>query len=238
MKTSKKGIKLLKDFEGYRAKAYLCSAGVWTIGYGTTKYKNGRAVKSGDQIDQNQAEELLANDLLKFEKAVLSAVKVKLNQNQFDALLCFVYNIGSGAFKSSTLLKRVNEKNFTDAANEFLRWNKAVSPQTGKLRVLPGLTRRREAEKKLFASKAGVNSSTSRSNTSENTNKTPKQGSKISLEELRTSLIDNKNHQINKKVKESISKEAKKYMNSKDFTNFEAYLTGLADGLKLAKELS
>jgi lysozyme len=142
-KTGIAGKKLIKEFEGFRALAYLCPANVWTIGYGTTRI-NGRPVSSGMKITTEEAEDLLEEDLKQFEDAVNQNVLVELTQNEFDALVCFVYNVGAGNFKSSTLLKKVNAQDFLGASLEFKKWNKANK------KVLPGLTRRREAERKLF----------------------------------------------------------------------------------------
>lgn len=139
MRTSQKGIDLIKKFEGCRLEAYKCPAGIWTIGYGHTK-----GVKDGQIITQEQAEEFLREDLRIFEQTVESCVKVPLSQNQFDALVSFCYNCGSGALKTSTLLRLLNEGNYSSAADQFLRWNKAGG------KVLAGLTRRREEERVMF----------------------------------------------------------------------------------------
>lgn len=139
MKTSKAGIDLIKQFEGCRLEAYLCPALVWTIGYGHT---NG--VKKGDKITELQAETFLTIDLQKFEKAINELVTVPINQNMFDSLASFVFNIGIGAFKGSTLLKLLNKKEYGLAACQFERWNKAGG------KILSGLMKRRAAEKKLF----------------------------------------------------------------------------------------
>ncbi len=240
MKTSKKGIKLIKEFEGFRSKAYLCSAGVWTIGYGSTLYTNNHKVKQGDQISLTEAEELIANDLIKFENAVNKLVTVQVNQNQFDALVCFIYNIGEGAFKSSTLLKKINLKDFTGAADEFLRWNKAPSPSTGKLRALPGLTRRRTAERKLFLSKAGTASTTKTTQKTDTQSKKASIDKNFSLDELKKQLIKKENNSINNKVKNLILKQAQiKFGDkSKEFAEFNAYLQGLADGINISKSIA
>lgn len=148
MKIGKLGIDLIKDFEGCKLTSYQCSAGVWTIGYGHT----GSDVEQGMTIAPEQAEALLRKDLNKFETGVTTLVKVSLNQNQFDALVSFAYNCGLGALKESTLLKKVNAKDFTQASQEFLKWDKC----NGK--SLPGLTRRRKAEQTLF--NKGLESST------------------------------------------------------------------------------
>lgn len=139
MKTSKNGIDLIKKYEGLRLKAYRCPSGVLTIGYGHTK-----GVKQGMVITKSKAEQYLLDDLINFEKAVSNYVKVAINQNQFDALVSFSFNVGINAFKNSTLLRRLNKGNFTEASQEFLRWNKS----NGK--VLEGLSKRRKEERALF----------------------------------------------------------------------------------------
>lgn len=105
MQTSDKGIALIKGFEGLRLKAYKCSAGVWTIGYGHTK-----GVKEGQTITEAEAETLLREDLRTFEVGVSSLVTVFLHQCQFDALVSFAFNLGVGAIKGSTLLKKINAR--------------------------------------------------------------------------------------------------------------------------------
>jgi lysozyme len=142
-KTGDSGKKLIKDFEGFRASAYICPAGVLTIGYGTTRI-NGRPVKAGLKITTDEADQFLEEDLKVFEDVVNNSVSIEITQNQFDALVCFVYNVGSGNFKKSTLLKLVNSGDLSEAADQFLRWNKAGG------KVLSGLTRRRKAERELF----------------------------------------------------------------------------------------
>ena len=132
-------IPLIKEFEGCKLKAYKCPAGIWTIGYGHTD-----RVKEGDEITQDQADKLLASDIDLFTSGVKRLVHSDLNPNQYGALVSFAFNLGLGNLRSSTLLKLVNAGDFVGAGEQFLRWNKA----NGK--VLPGLTRRREAEKELF----------------------------------------------------------------------------------------
>lgn len=144
-KTSAKGKSIIKEFEGFRAIAYLCQAGVWTVGYGTTRI-GGKPVAENTKITTEEAELFLEQDLKVFEDAVNQKVVGELNQNEFDALVSFVYNVGVGNFTKSTLLKRLNGFKKTEAADEFLKWNKA------KGKVSNGLTRRREAERKLFLS--------------------------------------------------------------------------------------
>lgn len=141
---SKVGIDLIKSFEGCYLNAYKCPAGVWTIGWGTTEPIDGVKPHEGMVITQKQADELLIKNLRGYENAVNEYVTYSINQNQFDALVSFAYNCGNGALKTSTLLKKLNAGDVHGAANEFLRWNKA----NGK--VLNGLTRRRETERKLF----------------------------------------------------------------------------------------
>lgn len=137
--TNASGVGLIKSFEGLRLKAYQDAVGVWTIGYGTT-----RGVKPGQGISEAQAEALLKTDLNRFERDVSQAVRVPINDNQFAALVSFTYNVGSGALRSSTLLRKLNRRDIYGAANEFPRWNRAGG------RVLAGLTRRRNAERALF----------------------------------------------------------------------------------------
>jgi lysozyme len=143
VKISNTGIKLIRGFEELRLKAYDDGVGVWTIGYGTTVI-NGVAVKKGDTCTLEQAKAYMAQDLKKFESAVNTAVKVPLNQNQFDALVSLTYNIGIGAFKDSTLLKKLNAKDYAGTAAQFPRWNR------GGGRVLNGLVKRRKIEMELF----------------------------------------------------------------------------------------
>lgn len=144
MKMSSAGLDLVKSFEGLYTKAYRCPAGVWTIGYGHTGKVDGKSIYSGMKITKAKATKLLASDMHVFEKGVEKLVKRKINQHQFDALVSFAFNVGLGNLQKSTLLKYVNQGKFTEAAGQFLLWNKA----NGK--VLSGLTRRRTAEKKLF----------------------------------------------------------------------------------------
>lgn len=139
MRISDTGIALIKKFEGYSLTAYRCPAGVWTIGYGHTG-----GVKKGDYITREQAEKLLREDLRAFERGVRSRLTVDVNQNQFDALVSFAYNVGVIALSKSTLLRKLNSGDFEGAAAEFPRWNKA----SGK--VLKGLVKRRKAEQDLF----------------------------------------------------------------------------------------
>jgi lysozyme len=143
MKLSKAGADLIKKYEGYRLKAYKCPAGVWTIGFGHTGN-----VKEGQVITQVQADALFDKDVQKFVEGVNKLVKVEINQNQFDALVSFTYNLGIGALKKSTLLQYVNKKQFDKAANEFDRWNKAGG------KVLKGLVNRRNSEEALFEEEA------------------------------------------------------------------------------------
>ena len=144
MNISKAGLDLLRHFEGCRLEAYKCSAGVWTIGVGHT----GPDVFEGLRISEAKAEDLLRSDLKIFEIAVAEHVKVPLNNNQFDALVCFVFNIGRTAFSNSTLLKLLNDNaDKKIVAAEFQRWNKVDG------KPIEGLTRRRRAESELFLAK-------------------------------------------------------------------------------------
>lgn len=132
-------IPLIKEFEGCKLKAYKCPADVWTIGYGHTD-----GVKEGDEITQQEADRLLASDVELFTSGVQRLVSSDISRNQLGALTSFAFNVGLGNLRHSTLLKLVNAEDFAGAADQFLRWNKAGG------KVLPGLTRRREAERQLF----------------------------------------------------------------------------------------
>ncbi|MEL6491394.1 MAG: lysozyme [Cyanobacteria bacterium J06634_6] len=138
-RTNANGLLLIKSFEGLRLRAYRDAVGIWTIGYGTT-----RGVKPGMVISTDEAVKFLQEDLARFEKSINSAVKVPINDNQFSALASFTYNVGPGAFRSSTLLRLLNQGNIRGAADQFPRWDKAGG------RALAGLTRRRNAERLLF----------------------------------------------------------------------------------------
>lgn len=148
MKINEKGINLLHKYEGLRLDAYLCPANVWTIGFGNTRYEDGTPVKQGDKITNDRAKELFNNIIIKhFETGVIKSVKTKLNDNQFSALVSFTYNIGLGNFRSSTLLKLVNENpNNPKIKDQFLRWNKAGG------KILNGLISRRKEEAELYFS--------------------------------------------------------------------------------------
>lgn len=137
-------VALVKSFEGYFDHAYRCPAGVWTIGYGTTHYPSGAPVKDGDKCTRAQAEDWLRGELELCSQAIERSVKVELKQGQFDALTSFIYNVGPGAFAKSTLLKLLNAGSYTGAAEQFAKWNHGGGKE------LPGLTRRRAAERSLF----------------------------------------------------------------------------------------
>lgn len=141
MKASPNAVSLIKRFEGFEPEAYLCPAGVWTIGYGQTG-----GVKKDDRVTLQEAEQLLSDVLETFSAEVCQLLRVEVTQSQFDALVSFAYNVGLGALKDSTLLRKLNEGDKTGAAEEFERWNR------GGGKVLAGLTRRRAAEKELFLS--------------------------------------------------------------------------------------
>jgi GH24 family phage-related lysozyme (muramidase) len=144
VKISEAGLSLIKSFEGCVLTAYLDAVGIWTVGYGHT----GPSVHRGLTITQKQAEDILVQDVRRFELGVLNNVKVNLNQNEFDALVSFSFNVGVNALKNSTLLRLLNDgADRSIVAAEFLRWNK------GGDKVLEGLTRRRQAEKALFLQK-------------------------------------------------------------------------------------
>lgn len=147
-RVAQKGLNLIKEFEGCSLKAYADVVNIWTIGYGNTFYKDGTKVRSTDKpITQAQAMELLLSILKHFEDSVNSFTRDDITQNQFDALVCFSYNVGTGALKSSTLLKKVNANpNDLSIQKEFEKWNKAGG------KAIAGLTRRRKAESELYFS--------------------------------------------------------------------------------------
>ena len=143
---SEKGYAIIREFEGFKAEAYLDTGGVWTIGFGTIKYPNGQRVKKGDTCTREQAEQWLKNDCKWVDACLDKYVTAKTTQNQFDALASFVYNIGETAFAKSTMLTLLNQNNFTAAANQFDRW----VFDNGKR--ITGLANRRTKEKALFLS--------------------------------------------------------------------------------------
>lgn len=139
-------IKLIEEFEGFRAKAYVDPVNIWTIGFGTTIYPDDSRVKRGDLCTEVQALSWLSNDIMKLRiPAIKNYVKVSLNQNEIQALVSFVYNIGNTAFERSTLLRKLNARRpRKEVADEFYRWTKARGT------TLIGLVRRRSIEHDLF----------------------------------------------------------------------------------------
>ena len=143
MNVSDKGLALIKSFEGCRLQAYPdpgTGGHPWTIGYGHT----GPEVTQDLTINQQEADEYLAQDVINFEQCVEQTLIVEVTQDQFDALVCFAFNVGCKALAGSTLLRLLNAGDSQGASSQFLRWNKAGG------RVMAGLTRRREAERNLF----------------------------------------------------------------------------------------
>ena len=139
------GVGLVTEFEGYSSTPYRCPAGVWTIGYGTTRYPNGHRVTGCDEsCDRTSARRWLWYALEKSEQIVVQYSTHYLNEHQRAALASFVYNLGSGAFRASTLRRRINAGDFDDVPYQISRWNKAGG------RVLRGLVRRRAAEIDLW----------------------------------------------------------------------------------------
>lgn len=142
---SENGLELLKKLEGFSAKPYPDADG-WSIGFGHYLGKTPTI----QYVTREQAEALLIRDVQKALDVIKRYVKVPMNQNQIDALVSFIYNVGPNAFISSTLLKKLNAGDYHGAADEFLRWNK--SRQNGVLKENPVLTARREAERQIFLS--------------------------------------------------------------------------------------
>lgn len=140
LKFDRAGIDLVKASEGLRLKAYRDPVGILTIGYGHT----GSDVREGQTLSEQEAVQLLMDDVRFAEVAVKAYVNVPISQNQYDALVDFTFNVGVGALQSSTLLKKLNAGDYIGAGQEFHRWNKAGG------KVLPGLTKRRASEAALF----------------------------------------------------------------------------------------
>jgi lysozyme len=143
MSMSHTGLKMMMQAEGLRLEAYPdpgTGAEPWTVGFGHT----GPDVKPGMTITKEQAEMLLRDDVRFAEIGVRSYTTVPLTQSQFDALVDFAYNCGIGAMRGSTMLKKLNSRDYLGASEELLRWNRAGG------KVMAGLTKRREAEKEMF----------------------------------------------------------------------------------------
>ncbi|WPU98388.1 lysozyme [Mucilaginibacter sp. cycad4] len=146
---SERGLNMIRSFEGLKLTAYEDIAGKWTIGYGCTYYANGKGIQPADRLPNKEcAADLLSAVLKDFERTVNRVVSAPINQNQYDALVCFHYNTGS--LPSSNLLKKLNSEDYTAAAAQFLVWNKVTDPGTGKKKISDVLVRRREKEMKLF----------------------------------------------------------------------------------------
>ncbi len=143
MRTSSRGIDLIKEFEGFRAEAYRDPVGIWTIGYGFT-----RGVEPGDRMTQRQADERLQAELAAYEDGVERATEGKVTQAQFDALVSFAWNVGIKGMAGSSVIKAHKRGDHQAAARAFALWNKAGG------KVWPGLTRRRAAEAALYLSDA------------------------------------------------------------------------------------
>lgn len=148
MELSEQGLELLKKLEGFKAKAYKDSAGKMTIGYGHMVRK-GDGIPDGDVISTIKANDLLRDDVKEASDCVNQAISVHLNQNQFDALVIFVYNIGCYAFQNSTMAQLLNKAQYETASKQFIRWNKIHNSQ-GMFIEVAGLTNRRLAEQHLF----------------------------------------------------------------------------------------
>lgn len=140
---SERGIALLKQFEGFSAVPYICAGGELTVGYGHVIKPFERHLKAG--ISQKEADRLLREDIAHFSVQIAHMVDVELDQHQYDALICFIYNIGAQAFEKSTLLRMLNLGDYHGAAGQFRRWVYSRG------RKLPGLITRRKAEANLFS---------------------------------------------------------------------------------------
>ncbi len=146
-RTGKNGCNLTKYYESLRLKPYFCSSNIPTIGWGSTYYPSGRRVKITDRaITVDEADIYFNHSLIRIERLLFLKVKSKLNQNEFDALVSFIYNVGAGNFCKSTLLMKLNRGDHAGASNEFWKWRRS----NGK--ILKGLVRRRKSEYNLFIS--------------------------------------------------------------------------------------
>ena len=146
------GLAKLKQWEGLKTKAYKDAGGVWTIGYGHTAMAGSPQPYQGQVITAAEAENILLKDLVQYEAAIENNVNVKLNDNQFAALVSFAFNVGIGAFKNSTLLKKLNQGDFNAVPTELMKWTKAGGKK------LQGLVNRRRAEGYLWMEGAFVTS--------------------------------------------------------------------------------
>lgn len=144
-------VNLIKEFEGFKDYAYIDTDGTPVIGYGLSRI-GGVPVQIGDRISPSQADVALNAHLQEIQQELDKVVKVKLSDRQFSALASISFNVGVGAIKSSTLLRKINAQDYAGAADEFLRWDKANL--RGRLVQMPGLARRRSAERELFLSKS------------------------------------------------------------------------------------
>tara|TARA_R110000822_G_scaffold76840_1_gene184775 strand:- start:115 stop:558 length:444 start_codon:yes stop_codon:yes gene_type:complete len=145
VRTGKPGLEIIKHFEGFSSDPYLCPADVATIGYGATYgFDHKRITMDHRPISLEEGEALLAQELASVERSVRRLVRVALTQNQFDALVSFTFNLGSGRLQSSTLRSKLNRGDYEGASGELPKWRKAGG------RVLAGLVKRRFSEQKLF----------------------------------------------------------------------------------------
>lgn len=149
MTPSKRAVDLIKKFEGFYKDAYLCPASVPTIGYGSVMWSDGKKVKLGEKITLEEAEKLLLWELTNKSKAL---PVMPVNQNMFDAIVSFVYNLGLGAFLRSTLYKKIQANPFDPTIrNEFMKYTYAKVK--GEMKQLKGLVKRRTAEANLYYEK-------------------------------------------------------------------------------------
>lgn len=152
-RTTRDGLNLIKSLEGEKLVAYLCPAGVWTIGVGHTSAAGLPRVVPGMKITPQESDSIFRLDIDRFEdqvESLLAKSRIEVAPYEFDALVSFAFNVGMGAFRTSSVFKRLARGDRPGAAAAFLQWNKARDPKTKQLVVLPGLVRRRQAEKLLF----------------------------------------------------------------------------------------
>lgn len=152
MKMDEKGISLLKSLEGLRLTAYQCSAGRWTIGYGHTGNAGAPIVVPGMKVTKAEADRILVRDVAYFEELIRPLVTVDLNQGQWNAIVCFVFNVGVPVFAASTLLKKINAGQFDQVPAEMMKWTKYTDPKTKEKVVSKGLVIRRRQETAMWRS--------------------------------------------------------------------------------------
>ncbi len=221
MDISQNCLDLIKKWEGFKPNAYLDPVGIPTIGYGTIRYPNGQKVQMGDVVSEAEAKAFMKLKCDEFAAVVSKNVTVTLNQNQFDALVSLCYNIGPGGFQTSTLLKKLNAGNYSEAADQFLVWNKGT--KNGVKQVLDGLTNRRKDEKALFEKTVGSGTPLEKAEPSPQNEVTWLQGYRESSNDATIIVARNKDNKIveiltlESRKKEDLITALRQYPNAQNF---------------------